>query len=73
LKLGTYAIPNQNKISGGFLPMLEEDGHERGDTWSGHGYAKDEAEAMAEARAHEAASRFVGDWDVVVKKGRRPR
>jgi hypothetical protein len=28
---------------------------------------------MAEERAHEAASRFVGDWNVVVKKGRSAR
>lgn len=67
-----YAIPNQNRISGGFLPMLAEDGKERGDTWSGHGYTKAEAESMAETSAHEAASRFVGDWNVVVKKGKPP-
>jgi hypothetical protein len=65
-----YAIPNQNATSGGFLPMIEEDGKKRGSTWSDRGYAKAEAESMAEARAHEAASRFVGDWDIVVKKGR---
>lgn len=67
-----YAIPNGNKASGGFLPVIEEDGKIRGNTWAGHGYGKAEAEEMAEARAHEAASRFVGDWNVVVKKG-RPR
>jgi hypothetical protein len=64
-----YAIPNQNKVSGGFLPMIEEDGKARGDTWSARGYDKAEAEAMAEEKAHEAASRFVGDWNVVVSKG----
>jgi hypothetical protein len=63
------AIPNQNKVSGGFLPMIEEDGKARGDTWSGRGYDKAEAEAMAEEQAHEAASRFVGDWNVHVTKG----
>jgi hypothetical protein len=68
-----YAIPNGNKAAGGFLPVIEEDGKVRGDTWSGHGYDKAEAETMAEARAHEAASRFVGDWNVVVKKGRLAR
>jgi len=65
-----YAIPNGNKVAGGFLPVIEEDGKVRGDTWSGRGYDKAEAEAMAEAKAHEAAARFVGDWDVVLKKGR---
>lgn len=67
-----YVIPNGNKSAGGFLPVIEEDGKVRGDTWSGRGYGKAEAEAMAEEKAHEAASRFTGDWNVVVKKG-RPR
>lgn len=65
-----YALPNQNKASGGFLPMIEENGKMRGDTWSRQGYEKAEAEAMAEEKAHEAATRFVGDWNVVVRKGR---
>ena len=69
-----YAIPNGNKVSGGFLPVIEEDGKVRGDTWSGRGYDKAEAEARAEAKAHEAASRFTGDWNVTVRKGRaKPR
>jgi hypothetical protein len=69
-----YAIPNGNKTAGGFLPVIEEDGKVRGDTWAGRGYDKGEAEAMAEARAHEAASRFIGDWNVTVRKGRaKPR
>lgn len=69
-----YAIPNANKAAGGFLPVIEEGGKVRGDTWSGRGYAKTEAESMAEAKAHEAASRFTGDWNVIVKKGRaKPR
>lgn len=65
-----YAIPNENKVSGGFLPMVEEDGRMRGDTWYSRGYSKADAESMAEQKAHDAASRFVGDWNVVVKKGR---
>lgn len=68
-----YAIPNQNKASDGFLPMIEEDGRARGDTWSNRAYDKAEAEAIAKEKAHEAASRFVGDWNVVVKKGHPPR
>ena len=31
------------------------------------------AEALAEVKAHEAASRFVGDWNVTVTKGRPTR
>ncbi len=65
-----YALPNGNKAAGGFLPMIEEDGKTRGDTWANRGYGKAEAEAMAEAKAHEAAARFTGDWNIIVKKGR---
>ena len=65
-----YAIPNGNKVAGGFLPVIEEDGKLRGNTWAGRGYDRAAAEAMAEAKAHEAAARFVGDWNVIVKKGR---
>lgn len=68
-----YAIPNENKVAGGFLPMIEEDGKSRGDTWRDRGYSKAEAEAEAEAWADRAASRFVGDWNVVVTKGRPTR
>jgi hypothetical protein len=53
--------------------MIEEDGRARGDTWSNRAYDKAEAEAIAKEKAHEAASRFVGDWNVVVKKGHPPR
>lgn len=67
-----YAIPNQNKNSGGFLPMIEEDGKQRGDTWRDRGRSKAEAETEAEEWAHRAASRFLGDFEVVVKKGRPP-
>ncbi len=68
-----YAIPNENKVAGGFLPMIEEDGKGRGDTWRDRGWSKAEAEAEAEAWADRAASRFVGDWNVVVTKGRPTR
>lgn len=68
-----YAVPNANQAAGGFLPMIEEDGRARGDTWATRGYSKAEAEAEAEAMAGEAADRFVGDWNVVVKRGRALR
>lgn len=68
-----YAIPNQNKAAGGFLPMIEEDGKARGDTWRDRGWSKAEAETEAEEWAHRAASHFAGDWNIVVKKGRPTR
>jgi hypothetical protein len=64
-----YAIPNENKARGGYMPVYEHAGKVRGDTY-GRGYDKDEAEQRAEAMAHEEAARYVGDWDVTVKKGR---
>jgi hypothetical protein len=66
-----YAIPNENKRDprGGYLPVYEVDGKMRGDTY-GRGYDKAEAEKLAEARAHEEAERYTGDWNVTVKKGR---
>lgn len=70
VELRWYAIPNQNKRASGFLPMIEEDGKMRGDTWASRGYDKVQAETMAEEQAHEAASRFSGDWNIIVKKGR---
>jgi hypothetical protein len=68
-----YAFPNENKSAGGFLPMIEEDGKRRGDEWRDRGYSKAEAETEAEEWAHRVASRFVGDWNVVVTKGRPSR
>lgn len=68
-----YAIPNENKAAGEFLPMIEEDGKAHGDTWRDRGWSKAEAETEAEEWAHRAASRFVGDWNVIVTKGRPPR
>lgn len=68
-----YAIPNENKAAGGFLPMIEEDGKARGDTWRDRGWSKARAETEAEEWAHRAASRFVGDWNVTVTKGRPSR
>jgi hypothetical protein len=66
-----YAIPNENKRDprGGYLPVYELDGKVHGDTY-GRGYDKDEAEKLAEARAHKEAERYTGDWNVTVKKGR---
>jgi hypothetical protein len=69
-----YAFPNMNKrdARGGFMPVYELDGKVRGDTY-GRGYDKEEAEQLAEAMAHKEAERYIGDWDVIVKKGRAKR
>ena len=64
-----HAIPNENKARGGWMPVVDEDGKQRGDTW-GRGYELETALEMAKADAEERASRFVGDWDVVV--GQKP-
>lgn len=61
-----HAIPNENKARGGWLPVVDEDGKQKGDTWRGTGYDLETALAMAKERAEELASRFTGDWDIVV-------
>lgn len=64
-----YAIPNGNKACVGcWLPVYEEDGKQRGDTYSGRRLGLAEAEAEAEATAHERASRYIGDYEVHVTK-----
>ncbi len=63
-----YVIPNTNTRAGGFLPVYSVDGKQRGDTY-GRGYDKATAERMAEEMAHAEAARYIGDWDVTVKKG----
>ena len=60
-----HAIPNENKARGGWMPVVDEDGKQRGNTW-GTGYELETALEMAKETAEELASRFVGDWDVVV-------
>lgn len=64
-KILWYAAPNLNTTKGGFLPLIEVDGKERGDTYSGITYDRDVAEEMARVRALEIANRF-GDEDTVV-------
>ena len=60
-----HAIPNENKSRGGWMPVVDEDGKQRGHTY-GTGYDLETALEMAKADADERASRFIGDWDVVV-------
>jgi len=61
-----HAIPNENKARGGWMPVVDEDGRQRGDTW-GRGYDLETALSMAKQDAERSASRFVGDWDIVVE------
>ncbi len=57
-----FVIPNTGR-DGGFLPMYEQNGRLHGE-W--RGMDRDAAEARAIAMAHEAASKYVGDWTVRV-------
>jgi hypothetical protein len=60
-----YAVPNENKAKGGFMPVFENNGKLHGNT-HGRGYDKDEAEKMAKAMAQDEAAHYSGDWNVVV-------
>ena len=63
-----YAIPNGNKSAGGFLPVYDLDGKQKGHTYWGIGYDKATAEMDAEIAANKAAERYTGDWNVTVRK-----
>ena len=63
-----YAIPNGNKQAGGWLPVYDEDGKQRGDTWWSRGYDLDTALKMAKEDAERLAEKFVGDWNVIVEQ-----
>ena len=60
-----HAIPNENKTRGGWMPVIDHNGKQRGDTY-GKGYELETALEMAKETAEERASRYTGDWDVVV-------
>ncbi len=64
-----YAVPNANKKRGGWMPLIENNAKVRGSTY-GRGYDKEDAERAAKEMAEEEAQRYVGDWSVVVRKGR---
>lgn len=52
----------------GFLPRLWINGRGEGSTWAPQGYSRNEARALAQARAQAEAERFAGDWDTTVQE-----
>jgi len=67
IRIRWYAVPNENKTRGGFMPVYEKNGRVHGHTY-GRGYDRDEAETLAKADAEDEASHYVGDWNVSVEK-----
>jgi hypothetical protein len=65
-----YVIPNGNKQVGGWLPVYDLDGKQRGNTYWNKGYDLETALADAQAMGEQEAARYVGDWNVVV--GQKP-
>lgn len=61
-----YAAPNENVARGGFMPLIEVNGRQRGDTY-GRGYDREEAMVLAEARALQEAQHYTGDWRISVR------
>jgi len=60
-----HAIPNENKARGNWMPVVDHNGKQRGHTY-GTGYDLDTALEMAKETAEERASRYSGDWEVIV-------
>jgi len=50
----------------GWLPMLWENGHARGDTYAARGFDRSLALSIAQQAAHSHAARFVGDWTISI-------
>lgn len=63
-----HAIPNENKRDprGGWMPVIDHNGKQRGDTY-GRGYDLETALQLAKEAAEEAASRYSGDWEIIVE------
>lgn len=61
-----YAVPNANEKAGGWLPVYDEGGKQRGHTYWSRGYDLETALAMAKAEAEQHAEKYVGDWEIDV-------
>lgn len=67
VKIAYGAIPNPAP-SGGYLPAVWVNGQHQGASW-GRGQDRAKACAVAQAQAHDTASRYRGDWRVNVIAG----
>ena len=69
------AISNENPLRGGWLPMIWENGAQKGDTYgTGPALDRDDALSLARAQAEEAGARYVGDWNVsIVQRASKPK
>jgi hypothetical protein len=52
--------------SAGWLPLYSVNGHQHGDTYAREGYTQADALQLARQMADEEASRYIGDWTVIV-------
>jgi len=62
-----HAVPNENKRDprGEWMPVIDHNGKQRGDTY-GRGYDLKTALALAKEAADKAVERYSGDWDITV-------
>jgi hypothetical protein len=66
VELRWFAIPNTRKNCG-WLPMVTNNGRNEGcNTYSHHGYSKEQAEALAFERAKGSRDQYIGDWDITI-------
>jgi len=63
-----YAVPNANKARGGWMPVYDRDGWQRGNTY-GEGYDLQTALKMAKVAAREEAAGLSGGVTVAQKPG----
>lgn len=54
---------------GGWLPSVTVNGREVCDTWAARPFDESEAWEAAQARAEREAARYVGGWNVTIRRG----
>lgn len=59
---------NTNEIKGGYVPIIWVNGEPKGSNWHATGYDLDDAWYVAEREAEDEAGRWIGDWELTVKK-----
>ena len=59
-------VPNEYKTKGGWLPVIWVNGKQYGSTYSDFTYDREDALIAAKERAEEEASRYTGDWNIMV-------
>jgi hypothetical protein len=56
------------RAGSGWLPMVWNNGRPTLGAWHTYGLNRDDADLQSEAMAKEEAERYIGDWEIVLRK-----